>query len=442
MRADCGTRAALDRAAAAVSGRGRPAPCRRCCSSPTRSGRPIRGGSPRACRAGRGVVFRAFGAADAVETGRAPGEATPERGVVLLVGADAGWRARSAPTGVHLPERLVGRLPCAAARPGWIRHRRRPFAWSAALGGRAGLDAVFLSPVFASGSPSAAARARRGGWFRPHGSSRTPVYALGGVSGANGARSCMGSGACGLAAVTALADGSDVELEGGFQADARRGGGRAARRAGRVAVGRPTPAAAPTRRRGSGGNRRRPGRRSVRLRGRRAGSRSRSRPQRPVRRPAQVRGAARARSNVVLRSGVGGFGERSRRAHATRDLRRGLRTPTPVESDEPPTDRSDDRLQTHFQPFDPAQPRPSILNRTSAVDAPIRHRCPPGQRNEANERGSTDLASACGASVTGCTVGRRFAALENGLDPARKQPPHARRAWREFALSSPLLSVL
>jgi thiamine-phosphate pyrophosphorylase len=106
---------------------------------------------------------------------------------------------------MHLPERL-------AHRPGRNRLLRRRFLLTAAAhtlpaarrAWRAGVDALVLSPVFPSASPSAgrplgvrrfAALARAAG---------APCYALGGVNGRT-VRALSRSRAVGVAAVGALA---------------------------------------------------------------------------------------------------------------------------------------------------------------------------------------------------------------------------------------------
>jgi thiamine-phosphate pyrophosphorylase len=155
---------------------------------------------------GSGLVFRAFGAADAAEEGRRLVRLARRRGVRVLVGADVALALAIRADGVHLPERLSGRR-------GTLRRLRRRFILTAAVHGlpallraqRLGVDAVVLSPVFPSTSPSAgqplgprrfAAMARR---------SALPVYALGGVKAAN-AKQLRLTGAAGIAAVSALTE--------------------------------------------------------------------------------------------------------------------------------------------------------------------------------------------------------------------------------------------
>ena len=153
---------------------------------------------------GAGVVFRAFGAPDAVVRGLVLARQARRRGVVFLVGADAALAVRLVADGIHLPQRM-------AARAGTIAALRRRFLVTAAAhdlptalaARRAGVDAIVVSPVFASASPSVgrptgpralAALIRRAG-------ART--YALGGVNAAT-ARRLKHTGVAGLAAVEGL----------------------------------------------------------------------------------------------------------------------------------------------------------------------------------------------------------------------------------------------
>ena len=149
---------------------------------------------------GAGLIYRAFGAAQAPELARRLARIAARRGLVLLIGAG---EPRLARYGVHLPERMAGkarrfkapgRLVTAAAHGAAAIRRAR----------LAGADAVLISPVFESASPSAG---------RPLGRLRfralvlgagLPVYALGGVD-AKTAPQLLGSGAAGLAAVGAFA---------------------------------------------------------------------------------------------------------------------------------------------------------------------------------------------------------------------------------------------
>jgi thiamine-phosphate pyrophosphorylase len=155
---------------------------------------------PRGC----GVVFRAFGAADAIERGRALARVCRARRLTLLVGADPALATRLNADGVHLPQRLAGRR-------GLVRALRARFLVTAAAhdlpaalrARRAGVDALVVSPVFASNSPSAGRAMGAFALARLARAARIPVYALGGVN-VGTARGLKLTGVVGLAAVEAL----------------------------------------------------------------------------------------------------------------------------------------------------------------------------------------------------------------------------------------------
>lgn len=153
---------------------------------------------PRGC----GVIYRPFGEPHARKTARKLAGIARTRGLTLLIGADA---VRAAGAGVHLPERLAHRAgPIKRARPGVVVTAAAHSLSAALKARRAGADAVLISTVFKSKSPSAgrplgpvrfAALVRQAG---------LPVYALGGVKTKNAPR-LLGSGAVGLAMVEGLA---------------------------------------------------------------------------------------------------------------------------------------------------------------------------------------------------------------------------------------------
>lgn len=160
-------------------------------------------GPAQAGPAGLGLVLRSFG--DPLAAGRAArlSVIARARGHVLLIGADERLAARSGADGVHLPERMAGRARAIRARhPRW---RITIAAHSPAAARRAaamGADAVVLSSIFPSDSPSAG---------RPIGAHRlaalarglhAPLYALGGVNPRT-ARALARSGAAGMAVVGA-----------------------------------------------------------------------------------------------------------------------------------------------------------------------------------------------------------------------------------------------
>ena len=153
--------------------------------------------------AGSGVVFRHFGRADARETALRLRDATLSRDGLLLIGLDAELAETVAADGVHLPERALDQAAgLRAARADWritgAAHTRPALA-------TAGLDALVVSPVFPAGGRSAD-RPALGvavlqAWAK---AAACPVYALGGINSGN-ARDLVGSGAHGLAGVSAIA---------------------------------------------------------------------------------------------------------------------------------------------------------------------------------------------------------------------------------------------
>lgn len=151
--------------------------------------------------AGAGVVYRAFGRADAATTGRRLREATRQAGVRLLVGLDMALAEAVQADGLHLPERAAGQAQAIhAARPDWL----LTAAWHGGPVECAGLDALVLSPVFSAGGASAARPALGVEGFRDRAEAAgPPVYALGGIR-AGDVGALAGSGACGLAAVSAI----------------------------------------------------------------------------------------------------------------------------------------------------------------------------------------------------------------------------------------------
>jgi thiamine-phosphate pyrophosphorylase len=153
---------------------------------------------------GAGVVYRAFGDPAAVQTGRRLVKAARRRGLLFLVGADAALAGWIGADGVHLPERAAARAPgIRRARPTWIVTAAAHSEAAIVTARRSGADAVFVSAVFPSASPSAgqplgplrfAALATRAG---------LPVFALGGVNQRT-VRLLRGGGASGVAAVEAF----------------------------------------------------------------------------------------------------------------------------------------------------------------------------------------------------------------------------------------------
>lgn len=148
---------------------------------------------------GSGIVYRSFGAPEAEGVALDLRAVARQRGLTLLIGADESLARRVGADGLHLPERLAGRAQRLKARnPGWI-------LTAAAHNGRAmrapGLDAVVVSAIFPSRSPSAGepmGPVRLAGLIRRAGTS--PVYGLGGITDKT-ARRMIPTGVVGLAGI-------------------------------------------------------------------------------------------------------------------------------------------------------------------------------------------------------------------------------------------------
>jgi thiamine-phosphate pyrophosphorylase len=132
---------------------------------------------------------------------------TRERGLKLLIGAD--WRLAAAidADGVHLPQRLARLAPgLRRRRPGWLITAAAHDEPAIVSSGRLYLDAILLSAVFPSRSPSAGRALGVIRFNRLAGRSRIPVIALGGMNDVTAAR-LRTSRAAGLAGVDGLATG-------------------------------------------------------------------------------------------------------------------------------------------------------------------------------------------------------------------------------------------
>lgn len=156
--------------------------------------------------AGGGVIFRAFGAADAVDQGRRLKRIAADRGLILLVGADAALAEACEADGLHLPERAIAQAAVArTAHPDWIltaaAHSPDAAGWAFA----AGCDAVLVSTVFPSNSPSAEKAMGAEAFTALVRAAPLPVYALGGVT-LRTAPGLVSSGAQGFAMVEGLVE--------------------------------------------------------------------------------------------------------------------------------------------------------------------------------------------------------------------------------------------
>ncbi|MFC4442427.1 thiamine phosphate synthase [Caulobacter henricii] len=150
------------------------------------------------------VVFRAFGAAHAVDQGHRLRRIADRRGLLLLVGADEDLAETIGADGLHLPQRLGNTAPAIRARRSdWLLTQAAHDAEAVGTASALGADALFVSPVFASNSPSAGTPLGVEGLRRWVGMTDTPIYALGGIR-AETVEQLEGTGIVGLAAVDAL----------------------------------------------------------------------------------------------------------------------------------------------------------------------------------------------------------------------------------------------
>lgn len=118
---------------------------------------------------------------------------------MFFVGADAALAVRVRADGVHLPERLARRPVRADLRRTAAAHSLK----AAVRARQAGVEAVFVSAIFPSRSPSAGPPIglfRLADWTRR---ASLPVFALGGINARTAPRLLM-TGVAGFAAVEAL----------------------------------------------------------------------------------------------------------------------------------------------------------------------------------------------------------------------------------------------
>lgn len=139
-------------------------------------------------------------------TGKRLAEVCRSRGLLLLAGADSKLAEAIGADGVHLPERLWREsLRLRARFPGWVVTASAHSRSSLRRLDRSCLNAAFVSPVFASDSPSATTSIGPRQLTRWVEGVALPVYALGGVD-AFTISALRRTGVAGVAAVGALAD--------------------------------------------------------------------------------------------------------------------------------------------------------------------------------------------------------------------------------------------
>ncbi len=148
------------------------------------------------------LIYRHFGAADKKRVAGELRQICFARGVQFLIGQDEELARLCGADGLHLPEREIERGGALRRRyPNWLlsgaAHTRR------AMKNARGLDAVIVSPVFKSQSPSAKTALGLGEFTKLARQSHIPVIALGGINRQN-AWDLIESSAAGIAGVSAF----------------------------------------------------------------------------------------------------------------------------------------------------------------------------------------------------------------------------------------------
>lgn len=156
--------------------------------------------------AGCGVIYRHFGESHAPQRARLLRKIAGDNGLTLLIGGDLDLAQEVDADGVHLPERMLSEAP-------GLRARHRDWTITGACHAHEtvkrreveSLDAIFISPVFVSQSPSAARVEPLGlkGVRAVTETAPLPVFALGGVN-CDTIASLRDCGLSGVAAVDAF----------------------------------------------------------------------------------------------------------------------------------------------------------------------------------------------------------------------------------------------
>lgn len=135
----------------------------------------------RALPSGSGLILRHFGQTHLKALARPLARLCARRGQTFLIAADPHLAHRVGADGVHWPERArQNHRSWQRRHPEWI--MTTSAHGQAGLTSAHGFDAVFLSPVFASASPSAHQPLNHDDIRRWTLKARVPVYGLGGIT--------------------------------------------------------------------------------------------------------------------------------------------------------------------------------------------------------------------------------------------------------------------
>lgn len=192
------TAKAINRAAARVSPAAAALPPLMFFTDPARTAQPWE--TAARLPAGAAVVYRGFGRTEAADEAARLRQVTRAAGVRLLISLDLDLALRIGADGLHLPERALeqaaqARLAGLALITGAVHS-----AQALARAEQAGVDAVVISPVFATASGSGGSPLGAEGLRRLAAPAGPPAYGLGGITAANAA-ALADSGLCGLCAV-------------------------------------------------------------------------------------------------------------------------------------------------------------------------------------------------------------------------------------------------
>jgi len=149
------------------------------------------------------VILRDYGAADRAAYAARLARLCRSRRLRLLVAGDVRLAVAVGSHGLHLPEgaaRSGDRRWRLWRKPGWLVTAAAHSPLAVARARRAGVDALLLSPVFATASHPGAAPLGPLRFAALTRRTRLPVYALGGMTAATTLR-LAGSGAAGIAAI-------------------------------------------------------------------------------------------------------------------------------------------------------------------------------------------------------------------------------------------------
>ena len=153
---------------------------------------------------GAGVVVRDYDLPDRAAYAHAIADTARNRDLVLLIAGDMALAEATQAQGMHLPEwQMQQAAKIRAEHPDWFLTASVHSKPAITQAERREMNAVFLAPVFraSSGKGTALGPVRFAGLVRQ---TTLPVFALGGVDASTAPR-LKGTGAAGIAAITALA---------------------------------------------------------------------------------------------------------------------------------------------------------------------------------------------------------------------------------------------